>query len=199
MPTQNPAPLTIERVVTLQPLLCVSFPRSGCTWLAACLTAALPGFEYCELYSVPYRAGHHNFVKNHDFGLDYPLPPGLVPILQLREPIAAVCSYWTLSVERGVVEDTEAAFRDWAPAQFRYWKRLYARWRHRAVLTLWHDHLLLDPYSQIEAVARLMTGDPGWTMPREASFPAPRFPSRPAEFRYYDRDWLEQQWREAGV
>lgn len=97
-----------------------SLPRSGHHYLKDVLQDTFQGhFTYCERYhepgcckSFPCNAEpywhqariqgkpHLRLIKSHDFQLDdpvYPTPPGLIRLVQVRQPFDLLCSYLELA------------------------------------------------------------------------------------------------------
>ncbi len=106
---------------------CITFPRSGHTWLAAVLADYFGDrWHYCESHQDPIDrrigpATNTNFQKNHDFLLDVPILDGRQYLIQARNPFCNLPSWRKL--------DEHDSPDDRPPLQ--------AQTRER--LTFWHD------------------------------------------------------------
>lgn len=150
----------------VQPVLCVSFPRSGSYFFKSCLEMTIgPSLKWCEGYTEPFDPEVHNMLKSHDYDLEIEPPPGWAVVLQLRDPLDAVPSWYDKELEisrarHDDVTDCYEYWRWWAPVAFQHWLGLARRWLHRSEVkaVVWHSELELDPRRAIRKVARLMTG-----------------------------------------
>jgi hypothetical protein len=168
----------------IQPLLCVSFPRSGACLLEESLRLTMgDAFVYCEWYKEPFDPARHNFLKNHDYKLDFEPPAGWQAILQLRNLLDAVPSWFDLEVSFGTLVDNYESWRAWAPKAFEHWRRLAARWRDRPDVRaiIWHDELTFDPRRAIAQVVEIMTG----VRPTAVQHPPLRAPSSRHTWRFF--------------
>ncbi len=85
-------------------------------------------FVYCEYYShcnnIPCINPHNTFQKSHDFHLDLPRNDQLFYLVQIREPLPAIISWFELSLKhefpRQGLEEEPADTKE-------YWHKFYAK------------------------------------------------------------------------
>lgn len=127
----------------------VSFPRSGHHALVRCLMDLLPEeLSYCDYYRhcrrVPCTDGSKNYQKTHDFDLDLPIREDLNYIVQIRNPLEAVPSWyeykfkdpytrsgergWKKLLDRWLLRDNRLHWELFSRQKFDYWRRFAKKW-----------------------------------------------------------------------
>lgn len=171
-------------------LLCASYPRSGSQFLVDNLRAAIgPQLRWCEGYSEAFDPIGHNMLKTHDFNLTDQPPTGWGVIVQVRNPLHAVPSYFDVQLKYGV-EDTYEAWREFARPAFIYWAKFVRKWvlNSHTELVIQYRDMHEEPGRYVEHVAWLLTGRSGCLPPTIET----RAPSEGQDFRYYKKEDFRQ-------
>lgn len=186
------------------PIFCVSFPRSGCAFLAESLQAVLgPELRYSKRYPDDFT-DMTNMVKTHDFSLSECAPAGWRTIVQVRHPMDAIASWWNLQLDGGVSRefDTPEHWRPWSLNAIRFYARWVRKWvtSSRVDLVIRLRDLHADPSTHISLVLGIMAGDEEHIPVVEVATPPipPRPPSSWTTFQHYDPDWEAKLWLACG-
>lgn len=167
-------------------LLLVSLPRSGSGYLRkAMLEMWGERYKPCKGYKEQvFDPEEHNSLKSHDFALDVqPLAQWGV-VLQWRDPLDAVPSWFNYCVERDGLEDSYEMWKAWSHGRFIFAGQLYRKWINhpRVVMTIDHARLQSDPENTASAVGRLMFG---WDIDPARLKTKPRPATNHRKFRHY--------------
>ncbi len=132
----------------MKQIVCVSIPRTGHQYFESLLRTTLGDrFGYCETYNdlpslnsfepccktVPcVRAKNRHFdvflQKNHDFGLNVDVGESVGVVVQVRNPISVIFSYFEFSVKHGHINNTEEDFINFAAKTSRFYIKFWNRW-----------------------------------------------------------------------
>ena len=146
-----------------------------------------PEIRYCEGYRSNYVQGEFDWLKTHDFNLDFNTPKEFgVVIFQNRQPEDAICSYFDLKVIDGI-EDSYDNWIQFAAKESEQWRKLKEKWDKVADKVIWIDEIKKDPMQVVLDVAKIML------LPeRSGSILDFREPSEHKSFRYYnEKDFYE--------
>lgn len=155
----------------------VSFPRSGHHALVRCMMDLLPDeLNYCDYYrhcrQVPCSDPATNYQKTHDFDLDLPVDDGLKYVVQIRNPLEAISSWyeykfkdpytrsgesgWKKQLDRWVLRDTRWHWRFFFNQKLGYWERFVEKWSGRVgrpnVLLLTYHEFVGDTSATLRRV-----------------------------------------------
>lgn len=144
--------------------MAVSFPRSGHHWLQRMLQEYFGDrLHYCESYVNPeLKMGEckaTNYQKSHDFSLDDPIEKYQY-LVQVREPEAALQSWYKLGWEDGSVLGSYEAFHRCKSA---YWVAFLNKWTREdwksksRRLVLYYSDLRRDPINKMALVIGFLT------------------------------------------
>lgn len=168
-------------------IVCASFPRSGNTFLCNSLAGVLrERLRFCEAQMKPFVPVTHNFVKTHDFDLNFIVPDGWKVVVQVREPCAAISSWFNVEVKFETVKDTEEEWRAFAYRVVPYWHGFLAKWIPKADLILRHEDFMRAPDAGLEIITEMM----GY--PTEVRGLKPRESTRVEDFQYYDEKFFNK-------
>lgn len=167
-------------------LLHVSFPRSGNQFLVNCLRSAIgERLRWCEGYTTQFDPAQFNMLKTHDFHLTAKPPDGWGTIVQLRNPLDALPSWFNVQNKYGQ-PDTYESWREWSRTAIIHWSKFVRKWvlNSHPDLVILHYDLQRHAANYIEHIAWLLTGESGHR--------AAAIENRPAsvrwEFRYFKED-----------
>lgn len=143
----------------------ICFPRSGQSITVAVLRDYFgDDFRYCERYLEPEKrmdvCPDTNYEKNHDFDLDAPVIDGRLYVVHIRNPLAAVSSWFDLCVENNEVKDTLEDWRRFAAMKSQFWAEFYRKWIVSPIkdrLIVDYDLLVNDPVTTFAGLARFIT------------------------------------------
>lgn len=112
---------------------CICYPRSGHHLLYSLLDGYFgERLHHGEIYRDPEshidKNPQTNFQKNHDFDLQTPIRTDVKYIIQIRDPIDSLASYWELSTRTGDVPDTQEAYNACAKTWLEHWTGLMLKW-----------------------------------------------------------------------
>ena len=165
--------------------------------------------HYCDYYNhcrkIPCRDPQTNLQKNHDFRLRFVCPESQLCIIQYRHPVEAISSWFELVLrepswlERLTVRDNQKGWERFFAEKVTYWKRFVEKWvlgsqaSNRMLLPY---HLLVqDSESQLRRIADFVgQGKPlpefkfEWTLKIQDI----ESKKRVADFRYCNREWMEE-------
>lgn len=167
-------------------VFCATFPRSGSQFLADCVKETIGNkLKWCESYSDPFCPVCHNMVKTHDFDLADGPPNGWATVVQIRDPLHAVPSWFDVQVGKYGQVDTYEEWFKWATKSFLFWRKFVHRWcfQMKTDLIIGHDRLVQRPNDYVSHVAGLITGT---TI--ETPVFAVRRPTSCLSFRYFNED-----------
>jgi len=128
-------------------------------------------FHYCEFYkhlqTIPCPDRIVNFQKCHDFDLDVPTNlPGHGYIIQYRNPIYAITSWYKTGFKRGwlLFEDTYEQWEIFAYEKIEFWKKFVQKWLinnpSKPSVTVDYDCFLQKPEKYIEKILKVTDLDP---------------------------------------
>lgn len=147
-------------------IFCATFPRSGHGWLWKILSEALGESLH---YSDPYVTGKTlentpglNFEKNHDFYLDTDPPNGSYVVVQVREPHAAIASWFLADLEnkwtKGMQLDKDT-WEDFFTEKLEFYAGFIHRWAFRpGILLMDYNTLAFKGYFLVGLIIHSMTG-----------------------------------------
>jgi len=158
----------------------VTFPRSGHHWLMELTqySCKLPCNWHKDLHQG--TPGPDCLVaKSHDFGLD----ESGAALIQWRDPVDAICSWYELGLKHGNWTASERHFRQWSISHMQFAAGFYRKWiepLHPEKL-IRYEELRRDPTLYVEQVAEII----GKPVLREVN--AKTTPEREQrDFRFYD-------------
>ena len=152
----------------------VSFPRSGHHLLARSLRKLFPeAIHYCEFYGhcrrTPCTDPKTNYQKNHDLHLNLARSQAYLYLVQYRNPIEAIVSWYGVHqtrahpLKRMFLPDTEAYWRRFFRAKLTFWKRYVEKWvvdaRDENVCHVSYHRLLDQPTEELLRVAQIVFAD----------------------------------------
>lgn len=166
---------------SITPTECITFPRSGHHILLSCLADYFgPTLRWSSVHS-PYSWDENpgleshgplgtdpatNFQKNHDFRLDTPIEAGRKYVIQYREPLEALISWYKMRIADGRGnDDSPEAWERFARDNTNYWRGFVRKWilsRERLaagerILLLDYAWLVSDPSGSVDRVVRFLT------------------------------------------
>lgn len=171
-------------------LLCASYPRSGSQFLVDSLRAAIGDeLRWCEGYTEAFDPDAHNMLKTHDFDLRAAPLRHWGAIVQVRNPLDAVPSYFEVQLKYGQ-PDTYESWREFARTAFVYWAKFVRKWvlNSQTELVIQYRDLAEDPTRYVEHIAWLLTGRTGCEPPAIKM----RNGSSHKNFRYYNKSDFRQ-------
>ena len=152
-------------------------------------------FHYCEYY---YSCRSHQcvdadnkFQKSHDFDLDHPIDNAVPHIVQTREPIALLISWFEMRLAKNRETDSVAGWQAFVNEKLPYVDGFLRKWQPVAEsngLLIDYEEYLLAPDQWLEKAVRVFIGEQTEVNQRKIK----RIVSdvRPtkvaADFRFYD-------------
>jgi hypothetical protein len=180
-------------------VIIVTFPRSGHSLLARILRSYLgKDFHYCRFYThcrqIPCSDPKTYLQKNHDFGLALKISPGQSYIVQYRNPLEALVSYYEFRIEQG--QQKTDSYKSWvalAGKDILYWKGFIQKWvinrKGPYFYHLSYEDLIQNPIAKMGEVIKFV--DPSKPAEPELVCRAVRkhkvrIPRNIKDFKYYN-------------
>lgn len=167
----------------------ITFPRSGHHWLMNMTQRALdlPCNWHCDLHN---SQPHHETLveKSHDFDLQFKTKPGVPIIVQWRNPVDALCSWYELGVRHGNWKSDKSHWRFWSAQHIIFAAQFYLKWIAPGVYpVIEYGSLRSNPAKYLEMIiSNLEMEDRASTVKMDAR------PMRSVEdFDYYDPRFFE--------
>ena len=143
----------------------ICFPRSGQSITVAVLRDYFgEEFKYCERYLHPELrmdvCPETNYEKNHDFDLTTPMREDRAYVVHVRNPLAALSSWFDLAVEEKECEDRLEEWRKFCAVKSQFWAEFYRKWVVSSIkdrLIVDYDLLVNDPVTTFSGVVRFLT------------------------------------------
>lgn len=198
----------------LKNIQCITFPRSGHYLLERALHKYFGNkFHYCEFYShcrhTPCTDPLTNFQKNHDFGLKLPITDSDKYIIQYRNPIASIISWYRMHVwylqnpetasKSLVKKDCKDEWLRFLNEQIEYWRGFVHKWvidnLHPSTHWLKYEDLIGNPKKYLKAVVKyMMPGEKANVQMIAAIINELDIRSRSDinKFKYYDAHFFEE-------
>lgn len=152
-----------------QPIINVSFPRSGHRFLKDHLAVILGSkFKYFDHYRDD-NVFEHNFVKTHDFQWEgqnilldkFPTPRKY--LVQVRHPLESIISYYEFRLHWGTLNiDDREAFQRHLNSQLAKWRRFCNTWvlpEIESKLVVTYNDLYEAPSAQIKKILEFICDD----------------------------------------
>ena len=102
-------------------------------------------------------------------------------VVQVREPCAAIASWYEVELAAGTVKESPAAWEGFMHQAAVYYRGFVRKWRPRAHLVLEHGDFMRMPGIAVEIVAGMMG------KPLRVGKLTPRAATRVEDFRYYNQ------------
>lgn len=193
--------LAIEFVNGVAKTEALCFPRSGHHLLKNILEHYLGGaMNYCSVHEdeESKRIGAHpltNFQKNHDFDLKWPITDDRRYLVQTRDPIDAIESWFHLEQRMGKTGATRPEYEVWRnyiAGKLDYWRGFVDKWIYSYIpnrLVVSYADLLHRPESTVTSVIQHLQAKAEVDAKKlndalDKFKPKPQFPARPA---FYER------------
>ena len=122
-------------------------------------------FHYCEYY---YSCRSHEcvdadnkFQKSHDFDLDHPINIAVPHIVQVRQPIALLISWFEMRLKKNRESDSAAGWQTFVNEKLPYVEGFLSKWRPVADengLLIDYEEYLLAPEQWLEKAVRVFVG-----------------------------------------
>ncbi|MBD3345351.1 MAG: hypothetical protein GF401_09850 [Chitinivibrionales bacterium] len=210
----------MQKALLVKKIQCVTYPRSGHHLLADLLICyyakdprtslsshdhfiAVNRFQYCEYFNhcktVPCTDHETTYQKNHDMHLDQPVNPDYNYIIQYRNPLESLVSFFTVSsVEHSWIKDEGVeSWQKFSEENIVYWKQFAEKWLSRKqplkALYVNYGDLLANPSQKLqEVIDYLEPGAPIDTVLIDAIVDSKRIHKRNhiADFKYFDSSFF---------
>jgi hypothetical protein len=150
--------------------MCATFPRSGHLALRDTLLAYFgERFHYCESHKTPVEFTLENnpktnYEKNHDFNLTVPVVKWRKHLVQIRDPRAALSSWWRFKGNTFPLKNTEERrrWREHMTEGMEYYHRFFNKWIIQPVpnrLVVPYDLLVSRPLYTCRRVIKFISGE----------------------------------------
>lgn len=145
--------------MNFQPTVSISFPRSGHHLLVQLLRAYCgSSFNYCEVYKRGHllECAETNYLKTHDFDLQFQTPENWREIVQIRDPVEAIESWFGISPQDQA--DRQAFWDD----KLKFYAAFMSKWmrpRRPHRIFVHYRHLIDEPYLTLWRVLRHVSID----------------------------------------
>lgn len=178
-------------------IFAVSFPRSGSSLIRDSLRDILGDrLRWCDGQveiarnrtedkpdpALAESTAEFNYIKYHDFELAANPPEDCWLVVQYREPVSAIVSWFDMDTAAGKIPDTAASWAEFSSAKADYWIAWKRRWVEECCeqrLTITLEHLAIQPEQHLFLLC-CMLGIADLNIPK----PALRTISHPLWFRY---------------
>ena len=152
-------------------LLIVTFPRSGHHLLVGMLQKYFgPEMVYCETYehcnTIPCPNLTVNVQKTHDFDLDVAAPDGWKVLVQMREPLPAIVSWYETQVSRYGMEDSRRSWDEFFAEKMHFYVNFYKKWAHGNHV-IFYEELIAEPCYFLRLAVSILIADPNNKQLRE--------------------------------
>jgi len=162
----------------------VTFPRSGHHWLMDLTQDA------CKLPCNWHKDLHLDtpgpdclVAKSHDFALK----ESGAALIQWRDPVDAICSWYELGLKHGDWTESEYHFRQWSLSKMQFAAAFYRKWVQPmpADKVIKYEYLRRDPAAYVDLVADLI-GKPVLRNVNTETTPE----REQRDFRFYDKTFF---------
>ena len=151
-------------------------------------------FHYCEYYyacrSTPCVNPSNTFQKSHDFELNLPVDLQKRHVIQYRNPIGLLISWFEMRLLKNRETDSAEGFRKFAARNQSYLNGFCAKWLDSKMpnrLTLDYDDYLNEPIKHLSSVIQLFDVDSDVDLERLQEITQDIVPAKNnSGFRYYE-------------